>query len=246
MKTNTMKRTLGSLAILSALMLAPSAFADTAATTTGSVSIGHNGHVAVKNAEVTSVSGNVVNAIARFANIVTSFIFTTNASTTIGVNNAFATTTANIHVGDRINVAGTLASLGTAVSVNASKILDKTSMAMWRSKSGTVQSVNLSNGTFVLKTENKTFTVQTNASTVFTVKSTATSTVTATTLSGLTVNGKVEVAGTINADGTLLTASKVLVKPMLTAVKSEKNEKKDNNGKHKGFFKLGFNLGHNE
>jgi hypothetical protein len=239
MNSYTTKKALGSLTILSALILAPSAFADTHATTTGQVSIGRNGHVIVKNAEVTSVSGNVVNALARFANTITSWVFTTNASTTIGANNSMSAATSDIHVGDRINVAGTLASLSATASVNASRILDKTSMAMWRSKSGTVQSVDLANGTFVLKTEEKVFTVKTSVTTVFTAKPTATSTV-ATNLAGLAVGRKAEVTGTINADGTVLSASKVLVKPLIAV-----NEKK-NNGKHKGFFKLGLALGHNK
>ena len=241
-----MKKTLGSVALLSALLVAPSAFADTTATTTGQAMIGHNGNVVVRNAEVTSVSGNVVNAIARFANIVTSWVFTTNASTTIGANNTTSATIADIHVGDHINVAGTLSALGAVVSVNASKIMDKTSMANFKSKVGTIQSVNTGNGTFILKTGDKTLTVQTNAATAFTVKTSATSTVT-TTLAALPINGKVEVQGTVNTDGTILTATKVLVKPtiMNTDKKSWEDLKKEwkdsrkedkEHGNRKGLF----------
>lgn len=249
MKIHTLKKTLGSVALLSALMVAPSAFAGTMATTTGQAMIGHNGNVVVRNAEVTSVSGNVVNAIARFANIVTSWVFTTNASTTIGANNTTSASTTDIHVGDRINVAGTLSALGSVVSVNASKIMDKTSMTSFKSKVGTIQSVNTGNGTFVLKTGAKTLTVQTNATTAFTVKTTATSTATATTLSALPINGTVEVQGTVNGDGTVLTATKVLVKPtiMKTDKKSWEDLKKEwkdtrkedkENGNRKGLFHI--------
>lgn len=258
MKTQTIKTAFGSLAIAGALLMAPSVFADTVATTTGSFNVNTSGVVHVKNAEVTSVSGNVVNAITRFTNFITNWTFTTNASTTVAANNSSSTSTSNIHVGDRINVAGTLAALGSTISVNASKIVDITSYALFKTKSGTVQSVNTTNGTFVLKTDDKLITIQTNASTTFSVIPTGTTTATTTTLAGLTLNSRVQVAGSLNADKTVLTTTKVVVRPAKvenTENESKKNKKenngashglkngwkakedRDNEGEHKGFLK---------
>ncbi len=262
MKKQTIKTALGSLAIAGALLMAPSVFADTVATTTGSFNVNSSGVVRVKNAEVTSVSGNVVNAITRFTNFITNWTFTTNASTTIAANNSISTSTSNIRVGDRINVAGTLSALGSTISVNASKIVDITSYALFKTKSGTVQSVNTTNGTFVLKTDDKLITVQTNASTTFSVIPTGTTTATTTTLAGLTLNSKVQVVGSLNADKTVLTATKVLVKPVKLENENRENNKnkrenkkenrgasqglkngwkakedRDNEGEHKGFLK---------
>lgn len=254
----TFKTAFGTLAITSVLLMAPSVFADTTSTSTGSFNVDSNGIVRVKNAEVTSVSGNVVNAITRFTNLITNWTFNTNASTIVVTNGSASTFTANIHVGDRINVAGTLVALGSTISVNASKIIDITSYALFKTKTGTVQSVNTTNGTFVLKTDDKLITVQTNASTTFSVIPTGTSTATTTTLAGLTLNSKVQVMGSINADKTVLTATKVVVKPVKVEKKDNEDKKdrkenrgesrglkngwkekedRDNEGEHKGFLK---------
>lgn len=170
MKTTSIKTLLGSIVVAGAIMSVPvSAFAANArASTTASFYVNGDGIVHVINAEVTSISGNIVNAISRFKNNVVTWAFNTNASTTIFANNSGVASTADIKVGDKLNVVGALNTLGTTISVNATKIKDKTSMSLWRTKTGTIQSVNLTNGTFVLKENNgKSVTVQTNANTMF-------------------------------------------------------------------------------
>lgn len=207
MKTSNLKTLFSGIAIAGALMAIPVSTFAANATTTANVRINGDGMVHVINAEVTSISGNIINAVTRFKNSVVNWAFTTNASTTIAANNSLTGTTADIRIGDRLKVNGLVSAFGSTISVQADKIKDITSMASWRVKSGTVQSVNTANGTFVLKQDDKLVTVQTNASTTFTLGST-----TASTLAGLTLNSKVMVSGVTSADGTSMTASKVNVK----------------------------------
>jgi hypothetical protein len=247
MKSTSMKKLFGSFALATAFIAMP-AFASTNASTTASVHINGDGIVHVVGAEVTSVTGNVVNAMLHFKNSIATWAFTTNTSTMIAANNSQTASTTDIHVGDKINVTGALTALGSVVSVNATKIRDITTTGLLRSKSGTVQSVNLTNSTFVLKTgDSKTMTIQTNANTVFTVAPTTFGGVTSTTtLAALALNGRVNVSGVTNADGSVLTATKVTVRPsMSTKEDHEDKTKKEShdNGNHKGFLKSKVGLG---
>ncbi len=207
MKTSNLKTLFSGIAIAGALMAIPVSTFAANASTAASVRINGDGIVHVINAEVTSISGNIINAVTRFKNSVVNWAFTTNASTTIAANNSLTGTTSDISVGDRLKVNGLVSAFGSTISVQANAIKDITSMASWRVKSGTVQSVNAANGTFVLKQNDKLVTVQTNASTIFTLGNT-----TASTLAGLTLNSKVMVSGVMSADGTSMNASKVNVK----------------------------------
>ena len=257
MKTITFKKTLGALAITTAL-LGTHAFALEVGTHS-LVNINGDGMVHVTNAEVTSVSGNVVNAVARFKDLVTSWTITTNASTTITDKSSNTTGMTAVQVGDRIDIKGALTSFGTALSINASKIVDRTSLS-FRGAAGTVQSVNTANGTFVLKMkDSKTITVQTNANTTLTAMTTATSTPTSATLAALAANSKVHVTGTLNAEGTVLTATEVRILPVSTSTNPDKKQNngfwhglkngwkekynRDNTGEHKGFFKTYIGVG---
>ena len=263
MKTTSIKKVFGSLAIATVLVAAPSVFAaDVNATTSSSVRINSDGIIHVVGAEVTSISGDVVNAITRFKNSVVNWSFTTNASTTINTNPTNITSSTSLRVGDKLNVTGLLSSFGTTIGVSATKIMDMTSFALAKGTSGTVTSVSTSTGTFVIKEDDKTITVQTNASTTFA----RTGTSTPQTFSLVTFNSKVKVTGTANTDGTIITATNVLVKMDIEKnrgdnrgnkdKKKENNgakhalkngwkdkEDRDNSGKHEGFIKADVNLG---
>ncbi len=215
MKTSNLKTLFSGIAIAGALMAIPVSTFAANATTSAAVRINGDGIVHVINAEVTSISGNIINAVTRFKNSVVNWAFTTNASTTIAANNSLTATTTDIRVGDRLKVNGLVSAFGSTISVQANTIKDITSMASWRVKSGTVQSVNIANGTFVLKQDDKLVTVQTNASTTFALANkigNQTASTTPMTLALLTVNSKVMVSGVTNADGTSMTATKVTVK----------------------------------
>lgn len=222
----------------SLLLMPVSAFAEEVKVSQGtSFRITQDGVVHVLGAEVTSVSGSVVNAVTRLKNTVINWAFTTNASTTVSTGGKPVAALADIRVGDKLNVSGTLASLGSTITVSANKIADITLLASWRVKTGTVQSVNTGNGTFVLKSDDKTFTVATNASTTYKLAA-ATST---NTLAGLAIGTKVMVYGTLSNDGAVLTASKVVAKTdkewkkeLKEAKKDEKKHKKDTHQNGKG------------
>lgn len=253
---------LSSMSILSALALSPMVFAaDT--NTAPTVRINGDGIVQVTNAEVTSISGNIINAITRFKNSVTAWTFTTNASTTI-IANPKASSTATFAIGDRLKVTGALSAIGSTISVNATKIKEMASFTVARGTSGTVQSINVTAGTFVIKSDNKLVTVLTNASTTFTVVGTTTPL----TLASLTQNSKVKVMGTMNGTRTIIIATSVVVKTENQDRdhddekdddnrKNKRNkgedrglkngwkdkEDRDNSGEHRGFLKTNINVG---
>lgn len=233
MKTNTFKTLFGSLLVSSFLIAAPAFAADVKASQEASFRVNSDGIVQVIGAEITSVSGNVINAVTRLKNNVVTWAFTTNASTTI-VGGSKSSTTSDLRVGDKLNVTGSLTSLGSTIGVSAGKILDVTLLSSLRAKTGTVQSINTTNGTFTLKADDKVFVVQTNASTTFKLsKATTTQT-----LSNMVVGQKVTVLGTLSSDGSTITASQVALKAENKKIKKELDElkkkfKKDthNNGK---------------
>ena len=227
MKTFNMKSTVGKVAIAGALMALPISTYALDAQAKSSVSINNDGIVRVLGAEVTSVSGSIVNAVARLKNTLINFAFTTNASTTVQTTSSNGTATASLadlQVGEKVNVTGTLTSLGSVLGVTATKVHENTpkvfATTTARIKSGTVQSVNASNGTFVIHEGDKNYTVQTGTATSFTL-----GTGTAGTLANLSVGTKVAVLGTMSADGTVITATKVIAKPVIT--KEWKNEWKN-------------------
>jgi hypothetical protein len=251
MKTNTFKTLLGSALVTGALIALPTSAFALDASTTASMHINKNGIVRVVNAEVTSVSGNLITAVTRFKDTLANWVFTTNASTTIKVGAGATSTPAGIQVGDKISVAGALTSFGSTLGVNATKVLDLTTFASWKGKTGTVTSINNVNGTFVIDAGDKNFTVQTNASTTW-----ATGATTTASFANLTIGTKVKVRGMLNTDKTVLTASSVTLSPVRVEVKKENNgsshglknghkdkEDRDNPGKHNGFLKLKSDLG---
>lgn len=249
MKSSTTKTLFSSVVLAGALFSIPVAvFAENATTATPQVRINGDGIVTVKNTEVTSISGNIINAVSRFKNTLLSWTFTTNASTTMAGN----TLPADIQVGDKLSISGALSSFGSTIAVTVNKIMDINSMTSRRTKSGTVQSITMSNTTFVAKMGDKLITVQTNASTTFVFDGKATSTAAFT---SLVVGGKVSVTGTLSTDGTTIIATKVSLKIEKESerVKKEKKlnegsnhglkngwkdkEDRTNSGEHKGFLK---------
>ena len=255
MKTNTFKTLLGSITVAGALIALPTSAFALDASTTASMQINKNGIVRVVNAEVTSVSGNIITAVTNFKNSLANWVFTTNASTTIKTGIGATSTPSVVKVGDKISVAGALTAFGSTLSVNATKVLDITALASWRGMSGTVTSINATTGTFVIKSGDKTVTVQSNASTTWMTGATTT-----TPFTNLQIGAKVKLVGTLNADRTVITASKVTINPVkIEDTKKKENkgsshglkngwkdkEDRDNSGEHKGFLNLksDFNFG---
>lgn len=170
------------------------------------VKINSDGIVTIVNAEVTSISGNIIGAVSRFKNTVMNWSFLTSATTTFTGTHGAATTSGNVALGDRINVTGALSSIGSTLGLTVFKIHDVTAQSEWKVKNGRVQSINTTNGTFVLKSDEKLITVKTNASTSFLLGNVA-----STTLSSMMLNSKVKVYGSFSADGSTFTATKIVV-----------------------------------
>ena len=227
MKTN-IKTLFGSFAIAGAMLMVPTA---TFATEMSSgVRINQDGNITLKGVEVTSISGNVINAILRFKNTVTALVVNTNASTTVNGSLATSTSFTNIKAGDKLNVSALFTSFGSPFTVTATKINGMTSFMSTREKSGVVQSINTVNNSFIIKTKDgKLVTVQNTASTTFYLGNKVASTF----VQVATLNSKVEVKGVLSTDGTILTASKVTLKTSELNKNKDKKEKDNNKDKSK-------------
>ena len=238
MKITPIKAFFSSLTIASAMFMIPSStFATETNVVSPSIHVNESGDIKLTGAEVTSVTGNIINTVLRFKNTVTPVAITTNASTTIKAGSSTDALLTSIKVGDKLNISGFLTGLGTTFTITAQEIHDITSFVSMSGKSGIVQSVNVANNTFVIKTNNdKMITVQNNASTTFLLGNKATSTM----AQAVTINAKVEVKGFLNTEGTILTATKVMVKDSEKNIwgkwkkhdNEDKKNKKDKNKNH--------------
>jgi hypothetical protein len=201
---------LSSLGLCAALIAMPTlAFAqgDSAqANTQAHVGIDANGIVHVIDGDVTSVSGTVINAVTTLGNTVMNWVVDVSAATNITVDGHTATTTAAIAAGDKINFTGMLSGAGSTMTVAATKVGDLAGVIVQHFKSLTVSSVNAAADSFTANVGKHTITVQGNASTTVMIKG-ATSTIAA-----LQIGDKAKVAGTTSTNGSVITASSVVVK----------------------------------
>jgi len=218
-----MNITLGSAALTVAFALLPlAASAATVNASSTGVFINQSGIVRVIGADVTAVGNGVINAMTTIGSTVLNWIVNISASTKVSGNGTVNASTTGISIGDRIAFKGALTSAGTSLNVAASKIVDITTLPFKRIVSGKISSVNSVNGSFVITHDDKSITVQTNASTTISVNGATT------TLASLQIGEKVLVAGTPNADGSIVTATKVVVR-----TSGEKSKGDDNRGKGK-------------
>jgi hypothetical protein len=182
------------------------------------VRISPSGIVRVIGADVTAVGNGVVNAVTTFGNVVMSWIVNISATTKVSASGTTSASTTDIKVGDKVSFSGSIASsTGSALTVAASKIRDLVSFPFRHIGTGTVSGINSTNGSFVLTSGNHSVVVQTNASTTISVNGATT------TFASLQAGERVSVAGTPNANGSVITASKVVVRDS-SAQRTEKNE----------------------
>ncbi len=222
-----MNSTIGSAALTAAFVLMP--FAASAATlnassTTG-VIINPNGIVRVIGADVTAVSNGVVNAVTTLGNTILSWIVNISATTKVSGNGTANASTTGIAVGDKVSFRGTLTGTSSPFTVAASKVRDitKSLFPFKHVIGGKVSSVNSAGGSFVIKKGDRSITVLTNASTTITFNGSAT-----TTLASVQAGDEVKVSGTPNADGSVVTATNVVVREH-DVKKPEAKDDKDNN-----------------
>ncbi len=227
---NRIQKVLSSVALASLLAAAPlfaSAQPLSAHAGTG-VFISQSGIVHVIGANVTSVGSGFVNAMTTLGNVVLNFIVNASADTKIGANGSAHASTTDIKVGDTVSFVGSLSSSpGSTLTVAAKKIRDITTFPALRLGAGTITSVNAGAGSFVMTKGDRTITVQTTASTTIFVNGAAS------TLASFKVGDKVGVAGSGNADGTVITASKVVVRNA-EAKKSDTDNDHEKSKKGKG------------
>lgn len=175
------------------------------------VVLGPNGALRVMGAKVTSVSGSDINATASFGNSSLSFIIKTDAETKLN-GKAFASSSSlsALKAGDKISFAGTItSSSSSSVTVDASHVVSQNLYKDGKienkdSFKGEVKAVNGTENSFTLKLKSgATVKVNVSSSTVITLDG-ATAT-----LASLEAGDEVKIAGEINADGSVITASKV-------------------------------------
>lgn len=231
MKINKLKQISFTLALASvfAFSVPQSAFA----LNHSFLSVRDNGHIQIFGVEVTGISGNIINGIIRFKNsIVSNVVVNTTATTTIKTEGETSTSTlSNLMVGDIIRVKGDITSISNPITINADKIQEVTTKAHTKLEYGTVQSINTSNNTFVLKIKNNTnVTVQSTATTTYYLANKTNSNF----ASVVTLNSSLYVYGISNSDGSIITATKIIVKD------DDKKEHKDEKVEKRGHRFINF------
>lgn len=193
------------------------------------VVISASGIVNVVGANVTAVGSGFINAATALGTTVINWIVNTSATTKIEANGSANASTTSINVGDKVSFMGTLSSVGSSITVAASRVRDTTTFPKPNSAvgkiTGKVASVNTANGSFVLTVGNHPVTVQTNSSTTVSIDGTTS------TLSSLQAGEQVKVTGTTNAGGSIITASQVSAK---SDVEKADKENGDDSQKDKG------------
>lgn len=205
---NRIQTVLGSAAVAALMAVTPVfASADTLnANASKGVVISASGIVHVIGANVTAVSSGVIDAVTTLGTSVINWLVNTSAATKIEANGSANASTTDIAVGDKINFSGSLTSLGSTITVAASKVRDVTSFPKMHGITGKVTSVNTASSTLTIKAGDRRIAVQATASTTISVNGAAS------TLAAVQTGSKVKVTGTVNAAGTVITASTITVK----------------------------------
>lgn len=172
------------------------------------VAITDSGNVLVRGAKVTAVSGSTITVTTTAGASTLTWTVTTDSSTAFSASTGGSSSLGAISVGDTISFVGTLS--GSSLSVKASAVKDWTVGANERSIVGTVQSVNATSSSLTIvngkdndNNNKKVTTIQFTGSTVING--------TGTTFGSIVAGDKVKATGTVNADGTILTATSVTV-----------------------------------
>ena len=172
------------------------------------VAITDSGNVLVRGAKVTAVSGSTITVTTTAGASTLTWTVTTDSSTAFSASTGGSSSLGAISVGDTISFVGTLS--GSSLSVKASAVKDWTVGANERSIVGTVQSVNATSSSLTIvngkdndNDNKKVTTIQFTGSTAING--------TGTTFGSIVTGDKVKATGTVNADGTILTATSVTV-----------------------------------
>lgn len=178
------------------------------------VAINASGNVLVRGAKVTGVSGSTLTVVTTAGASTLSWAVTTDSGTAFVTSGGSGSSLGQISVGDTVSFAGALT--GSGLSVKASAVKDWTLDANERSISGTVQSVNSAGTSLILgngngkdndndRDDKVKATIQFTGSTRIVLNGATT------TFASIQTGDKVKATGTMNADGTVLTATSVTV-----------------------------------
>ena len=172
------------------------------------VAIADSGNVLVRGAKVTAVSGGTITATTVAGASTLTWTVTTDSLTSFSTSAGAGSSIGQISVGDTVSFAGALS--GTGLSVKATAVKDWTVGANERSIVGTVQSVNATSSSLTIvngkdndNDNKKVTTIQFTGSTVING--------TGTTFGSIVAGDKVKATGTVNADGTILTATSATI-----------------------------------
>ncbi|MES2014336.1 MAG: DUF5666 domain-containing protein [Patescibacteria group bacterium] len=195
------------------------------------VAMTSSGDVLVRGAKVTAVSGNTLSASTVWSATNLSWSVTTAAATTFSNKAGAVVSLSDIAVGDTVSFVGHF-NAGNSLSVNASAVKDWTKGVEVKVVSGVVSSVNLAALSFGLQTNaHNALSVQTTTGTTITLKGNAS------TLASLATGDGIKVTGTLSADGSTLTATK------LEIMKKENVEEKRMESLAKRWFSNGLFFG---
>lgn len=185
-----------------------------------------NGNTLVRGAQVTAISGNTITATTALGSTTLSWLVKVNGATDFIHKYSGTSSLADVSIGDQLSFSGKIDTTASQLTVNA-KVIKNWSVGESRATiSGTIDSVNVSQNTFVLVGKKQaTTTVAVSGSTSI-WKNGAT-----TTFSSLIVGNILKVSGIFNSQNKILTAEKIVV--------SVKEIEGNNSGKFLGkdFFK---------
>jgi len=203
------------------------------------VVMGPSGSVKVFGAKVTSVSDSEINATVAFGNSALNFVVSTDAETKLnGKLLTDASVLTGLATGDRISFDGAItSSTSSSVAVNGDHIVSQAlygyggKMEKRTSFEGEVKSVNTGDSSFIIKLKSGVnVEVSVSGSTVITLDGATVP------LSSLVEGDKVKVAGDLNTDGSVITASKVSAVSADNDLNQDNDDNKGNKNENGGGF----------
>ncbi|MFA6520302.1 MAG: hypothetical protein WCT44_01690 [Candidatus Paceibacterota bacterium] len=192
------------------------------------VVMGSNNAIRVMGAKVTAVSGNDISVTVPFGNSSLNFVVKTNTQTKVnGKLLSDPSVLALLKVGNKISFAGIISSSSSSsITVDGSHVVSQDLYSNGRPENktsfqGEVKAINVADNSFTLKLKSGvSVKVALSSAAVITLDGTVK------TLASLNVGDEVKLIGELNSDGTVITASKVIIDS------NDDNNDNDNNGKN--------------
>ncbi len=189
------------------LPAAASAHSNGSSSTGTMVSINNEGSVLVRGATVTSVGADLIEARTVWGDTDISWDLQIDGDTDFFSKGGADSSSSAIETGDKVSFSGSLDQDGGAFTVIANVIRNWSIDDIRATLSGTIESVNDDNDTFVLETKHKgEVTVETDGDTDFLLRSNDDAD-----FGDLTVGSHVSVTGAYDEEGDTLTAAKVML-----------------------------------